>query len=97
MLKKTTSLMLNKPCKAGLRDVQLHDLHHRFASHAIQQGVPLPVISKLMEHSNMRMALRYVHVSDQEIKTAAEQIGASMMELLSRLQYAEIPLTINDH
>ena len=74
----------NTRSKAGLKDLRIHDLRHSFASHSIQQGVPLPVISKLMGHSNLRMTLRYAHVSDREVKTAAECIGASIMELLSR-------------
>ena len=70
-------------CKAGLKDVRIHDLRHSFASHAIQQGVPLPIISKLMGHSNLRMTLRYAHVSDREVKTAAERVGSAIANWLN--------------
>ena len=69
--------------KAGLKDVRVHDLRHSFASHAIQQGVPLPVVSKLMGHSNLRMTLRYAHVSNQEVKTAAEKVGSTIANWLN--------------
>ena len=60
---------------AGIEDVRLHDLRHTFASHAAMAGVPIPVLSRLLGHTQIRMTLRYAHVSDREIEAAAERIG----------------------
>ncbi|MDE0335285.1 MAG: tyrosine-type recombinase/integrase [Defluviicoccus sp.] len=70
--------------EAGIGDVRLHDLRHTVASQAAINGVPLPVVSRLLGHSNVRMTMRYAHVGDREIEAAAERVGtaiASMMEL----------------
>ena len=45
-------------------------------------GVPVPVVSRLLGHSNVRMTLRYAHLGDREIKEAAERIGSSIGRLL---------------
>ena len=68
---------------AGIADVRLHDLRHTFASHAVLSGVPLPVVSRLLGHAQMRMTLRYAHVSDREIEAAAERIGSAISATLA--------------
>ncbi len=69
---------------AGITDVRLHDLRHTFASHAVMAGVPLPVLSRLLGHAQMRMTLRYAHVSDPEISAAAQRIGSAISSVLTR-------------
>ena len=64
--------------EAGIEDVRLHDLRHTLASHAVMNGVPVPVVSRLLGHSNVRMTLRYAHLGDREIKAAAESIGQAI-------------------
>ena len=48
------------------------------ASHAVMNGVPVPVVSRLLGHSNVRMTLRYAHPGDREIEAAAETIGQAI-------------------
>ena len=64
-------------------DVRLHNLRHTFASHAVLQGVPLPVVSRLLGHKRPSMTLRYAHVGDRESEAAAERIGAAIARALS--------------
>ena len=68
---------------AKIEDVRLHDLRHTFASHAVMQGVPLPMVSRLLGHSQERMTLRYAHVSDKETEAAAERIGCAIATILT--------------
>ena len=68
--------------EAGIEDVRLHDLRHTFASHAVLQGVPLPVVSRLLGHKHPSMTLRYAHVGDKETEEAAERIGVAIAHAL---------------
>ena len=68
--------------EAGIEDVRLHDLRHTHASHAVMNGVPVPVVSRLLGHSNIRMTLRYAHFGDREIEQAAERVGQAIGDLL---------------
>ena len=69
--------------EAGIEDVRLHDLRHTVASQAAMNGVPLPVVARLLGHSNVRMTMRYAHVGDREIEAAAERVGQAIAELMS--------------
>ncbi len=69
--------------EAGIEDVRLHDLRHNFASYAVTQGVPVPVVSRLLGHSSTRMTLRYVHLDDRDVRAAAERVGEAMAKLMA--------------
>ena len=64
--------------EAGIEEVRLHDLRHTVASHAVMNGVPVPVVSRLLGHSNVRMTLRYAHLGDRDIERAAETVGQAI-------------------
>ena len=69
---------------AGIEDVRLHDLRHTFASQAAMQGIPLPVVARLLGHAQVQMTLRYAHVSDRDVEAAAERIGGVMESIMDR-------------
>ena len=69
--------------EADIKDVRLHDLRHTMASHAVMNGVTVPVVSRLLGHSNVRMTLRYAHLADRDIEAAAERIGAEMARVMA--------------
>ena len=69
--------------EAGIEDCRLHDLRHTMASHAVMNGVPVPVVSRLLGHSNVRMTLRYAHLADRDIEAAAERVGAAMARIMA--------------
>ena len=81
-LSRNLSLWLSVRKEAGIEDVRLHDLRHTFASHAVLQGVPLPVVSRLLGHKHPSMTLRYAHVGDRETEAAAERIGVAISRAL---------------
>ena len=68
---------------AGIEDVRLHDLRHTFASQAAMQGIPLPVVARLLGHAQVQMTLRYAHVSDRDVEAAAERVGGVMAEIMN--------------
>ena len=68
--------------EVGIEDVRLHDLRHTHASHAVMNGVPVPVVSRLLGHSNTRMTLRYAHLGDRDIEEAAERVGQEIAALM---------------
>ena len=68
--------------EAGIEDVRLHDLRHTHASHAVMNGVPVPVVSRMLGHSNVRMTLRYAHLGDREVEEAAERVGRAIAAII---------------
>lgn len=62
--------------------MHLHDLRHSVASHAVMNGVPVPVVSRLLGHSNVQMTLRYAHLADRDIEAAAERVGEAMASMM---------------
>ena len=52
------------------------------ASHAVMNGVPVPIVARLLGHADVRMTLRYAHLSDGDIADAAERIGSAMAQLM---------------
>ena len=69
---------------AGIEDVRRHDLRHTFASQAAMQGIPLPVVARLLGHAQVQMTLRYAHVSDRDVEAAAERIGGVMAGVMNK-------------
>ena len=68
--------------EAGIEDCRLHDLRHTMASHAVMNGVPVPVVSRLLGHADVRMTLRYAHLADRDIEAAAERTGQAMSTMM---------------
>ena len=68
--------------EAYIEGVRLHDLRHTHASHAVMNGVPVPVVARLLGHSDVRTTLRYAHLGDREIEQAAERVGQAIAALL---------------
>jgi integrase len=60
---------------AGLPDVRLHDLRHSFASVGAGAGMGLPLIGKLLGHTQAQTTARYSHLDHDPVKAANEVIG----------------------
>jgi integrase len=61
----------NTACrKAGIEDFGFHDLRHTFASHLIMNGVDLKTVMRLLGHKDIRMTLRYAHLSREHLQAA---------------------------
>jgi integrase len=71
---------LNRPWRAirkraGLEDVRLHDLRHSFASIGAGAGLGLPVIGKLLGHTQASTTQRYAHLDADPVRRAADTIA----------------------
>ncbi len=64
--------------RAELEDVRLHDLRHSFASRALALGESLPVIGKLLGHSQVETTARYAHLTRDSVRESAARISASI-------------------
>ena len=67
---------------AALPDVRLHDLRHSFASVAINDGVPLVMIGRLLGHALPETTARYAHLEDGSVQDAAARVSRSLGEAL---------------
>ncbi len=79
--------------KAGLDDVRIHDLRHSYASGALALGEGLPMIGKLLGHTQVQTTARYAHLANDPVKTAggkvSDMIGTAMLgEPKSRMAVA---------
>ena len=63
--------------------MRLHDLCHSFAGHAVMNGVPVPMVSRLLGHRDLLMTLRYAHLADKDIEAAAERIREAMTQVMA--------------
>ena len=59
----------------GLTNVRLHDLRHSFASVGAGGGLSLPMIGKLLGHTQAATTARYAHLADDPVRAANEAIG----------------------
>jgi len=78
--KDTSRADLHRPWKAvrraaGLDGVRVHDLRHSFASFGAGASLGLPIIGKLLGHSQAATTHRYAHLDADPLRRAAETIG----------------------
>ena len=60
---------------AGLEGVRLHDLRHTFASIGAGASLGLPIVGKLLGHSQPQTTARYAHLDADPLHRAANLIG----------------------
>ncbi len=61
--------------KAGLHGVRIHDLRHTFASLLISSGATLPVVGKLLGHTQAKTTQRYAHLFDDPVRQGVDTVG----------------------
>ena len=53
---------------AGLREVTLHTLRHRFISRLVQEGRTLAEVAALVGHRDIRMTQKYAHLAPHRLQ-----------------------------
>ncbi len=68
--------------RAGVKDVRIHDLRHTFASAAVASGQGLPMIGKLLGHTQVQTTARYAHLAAEPVKMAADAVAQNLRQCL---------------
>lgn len=74
----------------SLTDLRLHDLRHSFASVAVGGGMSLPMIGKLLGHTQAATTARYAHLADNPLKEANDLIGRRIDQLMNTKEKGNI-------
>jgi integrase len=56
--------------RAGIEDFRFHDLRHTFGSYMVMQGVDIRTVQQLLGHKDIKMTMRYSHLSPEHVKEA---------------------------
>lgn len=68
---------------AGLDDLRIHDLRHSFASSAVGMGESLPMIGKLLGHSQVQTTARYAHLADNPVQASVARVSSEISRLMN--------------
>jgi integrase len=60
------------------KSARAYDLRHTFASVGAGGGLSLPIIGKLLGHTQARTTQRYAHLADDPLREATEKIGGAI-------------------
>ncbi len=64
--------------RAGIKNLKLHDLSHTFASYLAMGGASIRTIQELMGHKDIKMTLRYSHLSQAHLKNAVDSLDNTL-------------------
>jgi integrase len=67
---------------AGLADLRIHDLRHNFGGFGAGGGLGLPIIGKLLGHSQPATTARYSHLDADPMRRASEAIGKRIADAM---------------
>jgi integrase len=67
---------------AGVEGVRIHDLRHTHALIGAAAGLGLPIIGKLLVHTQASTTARYAHLADDPVRRASERIGSDIAAAL---------------
>jgi integrase len=64
--------------RSGLDGVRIHDLRHSYASVGAGAGLSLPVIGRLLGHTQSSTTARYAHLADDPLRRASDTIATTI-------------------
>ena len=73
------SVAFERACKrAGIEDFRFHDLRHTFASYLTMGGGNIRTVQTLLGHKDLRMTMRYSHLSPEHLREAVSILDKSL-------------------
>jgi integrase len=76
--------------EAKLGSVRIHDLRHSFASIGAGASMGLPIIGRLLGHSQPQTTAKYSHLQADPLRRAADTIGATISAAMDGKQAAAV-------
>ena len=73
----------------GLEDFHPHDLRHTSAAWMVQDGVPIRTVAEYLRHADIRMTMRYAHLSPANVRAAAKVLEGDVSRSSFTLPGAE--------
>jgi integrase len=64
--------------RANLPDLRINDLRHSFASVAVSDGESLPIVGKLLGHTQTQTTARYAHLAPNPVRDVADRVAAQI-------------------
>ena len=64
--------------RAGLEDLRIHDCRHSYASRALALGESLPMIGRLLGHTQVETTARYAHLAKDAVHDSAVRVSESI-------------------
>jgi integrase len=61
---------------ADIKNCRVHDLRHTYASVLVSAGYSLPIIGRLLGHTQPATTALYAHLADDPLRLATERVGA---------------------
>jgi integrase len=74
--------------QAGIPDVRIHDLRHTFASLLVSGGMSLPMIGRLLGHTQVQTTHRYAHLFDDPLRVGLQQVDELLRPKLKIVESA---------
>jgi integrase len=92
---------LNRPWRAvcrqaRLESVRIHDLRHTHASIGVGFGFGLPIIGKLLGHSQPATTARYAHLDNDPLRRASNQIGSHIATIMGEARVSSSQSNVVD-
>ncbi|WP_417841763.1 tyrosine-type recombinase/integrase [Terasakiella sp.] len=82
--------------RAGLEGVRIHDLRHTHASFGVGASFGLPIVGKLLGHTQLRTTERYAHLETDPLRRASNSIGNSLAAAMGEKPLSDNVIGIND-
>ena len=73
-----------RPVMIWKATARIHDLRHTFASHLVSSGLSLPLVGRLLGHTQVSTTHRYAHLADDPLREATDRFGALVKGLAAK-------------